>query len=175
MKITACTASHISKLIPQRNENDNKTAGGKCLIIAGSAGTPGAAVLTARAAARVGAGYVYLATDLKVFNILKNPDFLVIDYRQKIDFSKFSAIAIGPGLGQSRLALRLLKNLIKFNHRNVLVDADAIRLVAQNNLYPLPKNWVITPHEGEMADLIKCRVDLIRSNRIESNIYEKLK
>jgi hydroxyethylthiazole kinase-like uncharacterized protein yjeF len=167
MKTIYWTASHISNLAPKRKENDNKTAGGKCLIIAGSTETPGAAVLTAKAAARVGAGYVYLATNIKSFNILKNPDFLIVDLRSKIDFSKFSAIAIGPGLGQSDLTLRLLKNLIKSNHQNVLVDADAIRLIARHCLYPLPKNWIITPHEGELADILECSASLVRSNRIK--------
>ena len=60
--------TQAQKLLPKRKKTANKTAGGKSLIIAGSEGMFGAAVLTATAAARVGSGYVILMTDQNKFS-----------------------------------------------------------------------------------------------------------
>ena len=154
------------KFIPQRKEAANKTAGGKCLIIAGSEGMFGAAVLCATAAARVGSGYVTLMTDAKKFSSCKSPDFLVADARtRKIKDLEFSAVAIGPGLGQTRQALKLLKELLKMQPAKAVIDADALNLYATHFTGPLPASWIATPHEGELARLMGLSVAAIRKNR----------
>lgn len=155
------------KLIPVRKDTANKSAGGKCLIVAGSAGMFGAAVLSATAAARVGAGYVMLHTDAKNFDSCKNPDFLISDSRNgKIAEIEFSAAAIGPGLGKSASALKLLKELLKIKRVSVVIDADALNLFAANISDPLPANWIATPHEAELARLTGLTVATIRKDRI---------
>ncbi len=155
------------KIIPERKLMDNKTSGGKCLIIAGSKGLFGAAVLAATAASRVGAGYVTLMTDEKKFKVTEHPDFLTLDYRPKnLKKNKFSAFAIGPGLGQSTRSFNLLKALLHLNVKNVVIDADALNLYAKYFSRPLPESWIATPHEGELGRLLKLSVDEIRRNRI---------
>lgn len=119
---------------------------------------PGAGILAARAAARVGAGYVFLAgADL---NNKSPPDFLPVDRSKKIDFSKFQAVAIGPGLGisaKSRQGLkRWLRALKKSGCKNVVVDADALNFLALDpSILPLPHSWVVTPHAGELSRILK--------------------
>lgn len=155
------------KIIPVRKETANKTAGGRCLIVAGSEGMFGAAVLSATAAARVGAGYVILLTDAKKFNSCKNPDFLIADARaKKIDENDFSAAAIGPGLGKSRQALQLLKELLKVKRVSVVIDADALNLFAAHFSGALPAHWIATPHEGELARLTGLSAAVIRKDRM---------
>src|SRR3989344_4414437 len=110
------------KLLPSRKKNDSKIAGGKSLIIAGSEGMFGAAVLAGSAAARVGSGYVVLLTDQKKFSSADHPDFLVADWKQKkISEIKFTAVGIGPGLGRSAQAFKLLQQLLKLKIRNVVI------------------------------------------------------
>ena len=156
----------VQNLIPQRLTTANKSHGGKCLIIAGSEGMYGAAVLAAKSAARIGAGYVYLAVDAQKFNSLKNPDFLLQDIKNKINFTSFSSIGFGPGLGQSLKALVILKKLIKSTAKKVVVDADALNLMAQYQLFPLPPSWIVTPHEGELARLLNRSSAQIKKDRV---------
>lgn len=156
-------------LLPRRSETDNKSHGGRCLIIAGSEGMFGAAVLSATAAARAGAGYVLLLTDLKKFPICQHPDFLTADSKKKkIKDLKFNSLAIGPGMGVSSHSLKLLKEVLNLKIKNVVIDADALNLCAQNKIFKLPATWVATPHEGELARLLGVSSDQIQKNRIKS-------
>lgn len=157
------------KILPRRKKTDSKVAGGKSLIIAGSEGMFGAAVFAATAAARVGSGYVILMTDQEKFSTAKHPDFLVADWKsKKISEIKFTAAAIGPGLGQSAWALLLLKQLLKLKIKNVVIDADALNLFAKHISVSLPKTWIATPHEGELSRLLELSAAKIRKNRISA-------
>jgi NAD(P)H-hydrate epimerase len=147
--------THIKKLLPKRKKTDSKMAGGKCLIIAGSKRMPGAAILAARAAARSGSGYVYLATDIALKNSLKNPDFIILDINKKLPLHDFSSIAIGPGLGKNRKILSLIKNIKSAGLKNVVMDADALNVLSKNQKQlPLPSSWIVTPHTGELSRLL---------------------
>ena len=90
------TLKQAQRDLPSRQKRDNKTRGGKCLVVAGSPGMWGAAVLTATAAARVGAGYTYIYDVKNKFPIVKHPDFLVTSAIKKID--QLAAICLGPGV-----------------------------------------------------------------------------
>ncbi len=154
------------KLIPIRKKSDNKSNGGKSLIIAGCSGMFGAAVLAATACARVGSGYVFLMTDQKKFSSQKNPDFLVFDInKKKILDIDFNSAAIGPGLGRSAQSAKLLKKLILSKKKLVVVDADALNLLALNKKLKIPKSWVVTPHEAELSRLINTSVTAIKKDR----------
>lgn len=158
----------IRQLLPRRGPRDNKATAGKCLLIAGHEGMWGAAVLAATAAARVGAGYVSLYTDLKKspFTSVRNPDFLTADSRKKkLSELKYSAVAIGPGLGVTSQTKKYLNELLKIRPANVVVDADALTVLAENNLGPLPSTWILTPHEGELSRLIQIPAEKIRADR----------
>ena len=124
----------------------------------------GAAVLAASAAARVGAGYVYLMTDTNNFIWKNHPDFILLP-RSFRKFSDFSSIAIGPGFGLGADSLRILRALLKAAPKKVIVDADALTLIAKHNISELPSTWVLTPHEGELARLLKTSAQKIRANR----------
>lgn len=160
--------SQANLLLPRRRRTDNKSHGGRCLIISGSEGMFGAAVLSATAAARSGAGYTILMTDLKKFPICEHPDFLTVELKtKKIKNLKFNSVLIGPGLGVSILTFKLLKELMKLKIQNVVVDADALNVCAQNKFLKLPATWVVTPHEAELARLLGVSSEKIKKNRMK--------
>lgn len=145
--------------LPTRVRKDNKTRGGKCLVIAGSKGLFGSAILCSLAASRCGAGYTYLLSSEK-FPIYKHPDFLLVSCRPK--FSKFQAIAIGPGYQKPNKLKTYLKSLIKQKIKNVVLDAEALNVIGQTKL---PKSWIVTPHVGELSRILKVSSKTIRENR----------
>lgn len=163
------SASQIKKLLPKRSKSSNKTEAGKVLIIGGGRGLYGAGILSALASTKSGAGYTHLMTDLTKFPWLHFPDFIIhpiklSELKNKKDFS----IGIGPGLGINNISKKLLMFLIKNNYPNVVVDADALTLIAHLDLFPLPSSWIMTPHEGEMARLLKMSSGQIKKNREEA-------
>lgn len=155
----------ITRLLPARMKSSHKASAGRCLLIAGSPGYFGAAILAARAAARAGAGYVQVHTYSKEFPTYKNPDFLVSNIeRERLSKLHFDAVAIGPGLGQNKVSKKLLRELVKLKTQKVVVDADALNVLTKNKT-KVPSSWILTPHEGEMGRLIKRGSDWVRNNR----------
>jgi ADP-dependent NAD(P)H-hydrate dehydratase len=131
----------------------------------------GAAVLCAQSAARVGAGYVTLVTeDAASFPIHKHPDFLVHDVSEKkFPWTKFSALAAGPGWGQGGFPKALLKKVLSLKTIPRVLDADALNLLAQaKRTSKLQANCILTPHEGELARLLKTTPQKIRANRVDA-------
>lgn len=152
--------------LPKRTKTSNKTHGGRAMLIAGSSGFLGAAVLAAQSAARVGAGYTYLVTSLKGFSTLRNPDFLAHDI-QGANWKKLpvDAIGIGPGLGLGRTTELVLKHLLASGQGNVVVDADALTVLAKMKIKSLPATWVLTPHAGELSRMIGWTAAKIQQDR----------
>lgn len=155
-KLKKFKKSDAQKLLPNRSKKSNKTHGGRVLILAGSKKYMGAGILTATAAARTGAGYTTLVTDLRAFPIGRHPDFLIKDLKDlKLNKNDFDAVAVGPGFGVSRQTEKILKQLIQLKFPRVVVDADALTLIAQKKIFPLPPTWILTPHQGEFKRLAK--------------------
>ena len=158
------------KILPPRGLTANKSHFGKLLILAGSAGMKGAAFLASDAAARMGVGYVTVGSpDGKILKKLA-PDFLQTEWRDlsKIDFEKYSAVAIGPGLGLGKITLDLLQKLKSKKINKVLLDADAITVAAQNKIWPLPSTWLLTPHAGELSRITGQKALEIESDRLSA-------
>ena len=156
----------FKKDLPTRQNSDHKGRGGKCLIIAGSRGMWGASALCAEAASRVGAGYVYLRGISEANFSLKHPDFLTLPPNQKIQWSMYEAFAIGPGLkGRPRYIMQMLKYFLQ-EKKPVVLDAEALNVLAQQKSWKkFPSNWIMTPHEGELARLLKVPSAKIHAHR----------
>ncbi|MBS1986242.1 MAG: NAD(P)H-hydrate dehydratase [Bdellovibrionales bacterium] len=155
-------------LLPIRPHTSNKSHGGRSLIIAGSRGMYGAAVLAATAAARSGSGYTTVAiSDAPTFPSQRHPDFLIRNALRlsSSDFEK-CAVAIGPGLGRTARTLQLLRKLLRSAPSRVVVDADALNVAAQKSKLKFPSTWILTPHEGELARLLGLSAHQIRHNRL---------
>lgn len=156
----------MKKLLPKRTKFSNKTDGGKVLIIGGAKGLYGAGILASLAATKSGAGYIHFMSDLSKFPWVKFPDFIVhpikvTELKNKFDFS----IGIGPGLGLEKSKIKFLNYLLKNNFEKVVVDADALTLLGQQKMAPLPSSWILTPHEGELARLLGIKSSQVKANR----------
>lgn len=167
MRDKSYSLSQARKDLPLRRKADNKTQGGKCLIIAGADGQWGAAVLCATAAARSGAGYTFIFDFKNHFPTLKYPDFLMTSKIK--NFSLFQAVAVGPGLKDKILLKKFLLELHATESANVVLDAEALNLIAElKKPIALPATWILTPHEGEMARLLKTSSEHVKAQRSKS-------
>ncbi len=178
------TRADARRHLPRRTSGQNKTDGGRSLIVAGSSKYLGAAILSGQAASRIGSGYVTVAAaDGKSLrdHLVRHPDFLVRDFdssliRSNLE-SEYSAIAIGPGLGKKpavrRLAWRLIRRLSRTADGKlpVVLDADALNAVAEYykpSDGDFPSSWIMTPHEGELSRLLNISAQQIRKDRENS-------
>lgn len=158
-------------LMPQRGPSSNKSHFGHTVVVGGSMGMEGAAVLASRAAFRVGSGYV---TWVPGKGSASSLDALPHAMRATIDdidrIQKASAVVVGPGLGlhDAKRAYRLLERLT--DHR-VVIDAGALSFLGHAKLMDrlpgrkFPENWLLTPHAGEAAKLMGVSSREIEDNR----------
>ncbi len=171
------TAADVSSLLPRRHRSAHKGEFGHLLVIAGTEGYTGAAVMTAHAAARTGAGLVTLLVPRAIYPIVAAgcpPEVMPrpIDDYEKVGptfFSGFDAVAIGPGLGQRPEVQKFVWRLVTSTPVPMVVDADALNALAQGvtALKKVPAPLVLTPHPGEMGRLIGKSAKEVEANRWE--------
>ena len=165
----------IKELLPERKENSNKGTCGKVLIIGGSTCMAGAPYFSAKAAYRTGCGLVEVFTneDNRVILQALIPEAVLSTWGDKINFEKLEnsikkadAIAIGMGLSTSDNALEILKFTLQKRTCPIVIDADALNLMAKNNdLWELVKSdAIITPHPLEMSRISGIEVAKITEN-----------
>ena len=162
-----CTDKDLEN-IPKRDSSGNKGTFGKILIIAGSEKYSGAAILSCKAAYRTGAGMVKLITHKENKAVFGRsvPEALSLFYgdESKEEFQAELAnsiqwadvIAVGPGISQSKKAKELLEFVLDYyNGKKVILDADALNLLSQNESLKekLSQTMILTPHLMEMARL----------------------
>jgi NAD(P)H-hydrate epimerase len=157
-----------SWLIP-RLLSANKGDFGHVLIIGGDYGMSGAPHMAACGALRTGAGIVTIATQPEHATLLNiaQPELMCKGIKTAKDLipliKKASVIAIGPGLGQSAWGKTLLNTTLKHANVPLVVDADALNLLAKN---PRSRNnWILTPHPGEAGRLLNLKTIEIQNNR----------
>ena len=168
------TPSEIGALLPPRPPDSNKGAFGKALIVAGSPRFPGAALMAATAAGRIGAGLVTIATTPElarsyVTGIPEATYALLPDEATARTAAILAAIEgidallIGPGLDQQGntrewyLALLAgLRALPATQRPRLIVDADGLNMLSKEPDWwaLLPPQTVLTPHPGEMRRLM---------------------
>ncbi len=158
------TKHFVKEHLIKRNDFSHKGTFGHALIIAGSHGKTGAAVLATRAALRSGAGLVsaYVPKSSYLIMQISVPEamcFLDVesDYLSYLhpDIKNYHAIGIGPGLGKHEETQRFLYTLLKSKTKPLVIDADALNLISQDqSLYEhIPKNAILTPHPKEFERL----------------------
>ena len=169
-----CEADEIRSLIKPRNRFSHKGNFGHGLLIAGTYGMAGAAVLAARACMRSGIGLLTVHTPVCNHAILQTcvPEAMVQDdvhehyFAEPVDLDSYQAVAIGPGIGQEEeTALATLEQICDC-YIPLVLDADALNIFSthRNYLNKIPRSSILTPHIGELERIIgKC-----------SNSYERL-
>ena len=154
----------VRDLYLPRKKFDHKGIYGHALIIGGSYGKIGAAVLSTKAALKMGAGMVTAFVPKCGYNILQTtvPEAMVITDKEaefithiSTDFEP-SAIGMGMGMGKNKASAQALRNLFETVKCPIVVDADALNIISENTdiLKSLPKNAILTPHPGELKRLI---------------------
>ena len=151
-------------LLGLRDRFTHKGTYGHVLVVAGSRGHAGAALLCGRGAYRAGAGLVtfyapaalepILQASLPEAMALRDPDPDVLTAVPPLD--RYDAVVVGPGIGQdARTAAALAELFVAAGDVPCVIDADALNLVAADDRLRalLPRNSVLTPHPGEFARL----------------------
>jgi len=182
--------SLIQSLLKPRNKFDHKGNFGHCLLIVGSYGKMGAAVLAAKACLRTGVGLLKVHVPKSAINILQIsvPEaMLSIDnndkYFSSVEADKFGSIGVGCGLGTEKESVKALKKLLKDANQPLVLDADALNIISKNEslLKAIPKDSILTPHPKEFERLFGQtkndfdRHELQKAKAKELGIYILLK
>jgi NAD(P)H-hydrate epimerase len=155
------------------------------LVVAGSRGMSGAAVLCGSAALRGGAGLVRVAVPEGILPIVAagSPCYLTAPLPQdpngQLDRSAEGPLlellgandvaALGPGLGQSQAITELILAVLARSDRPLVLDADALNALRQrtDRVKGRPAPLILTPHPGEFARLLGSDVTQVQANRQE--------
>ncbi|WP_145509870.1 MULTISPECIES: bifunctional ADP-dependent NAD(P)H-hydrate dehydratase/NAD(P)H-hydrate epimerase [Yersinia] len=170
VQIERLTAGNLPQWLKPRRPCAHKGEHGRLLLVGGDKGFGGAIRMAGEAALRSGAGLVRVLTHIEhVAPILAaRPELMVQELTPETlaqSMSWADVLVVGPGLGQSDWGRNAL-NLLQQSDKPALWDADALNLLALN---PLKRqNRVLTPHPGEAARLLGCRVADIESDRLLS-------
>jgi len=183
----ALDSERAGQLVARRAANSHKGTYGHLLLVAGSMGKTGAAMLSCQGALRAGAGLVSLCA-ARAFNAIfaaALPEAMTIPVTgsddgapsgrdAKLIFAALAgkqAVVVGPGLGTAAETAELVKQLYQQADIPVLVDADGINILAAD-LPALARASqavrILTPHPGEMARLTGLTSHAIQQNRLET-------
>ena len=175
----------IVPLIPVRNRFTHKGNFGHALLVAGSRGKMGAAVLGAKACMRAGAGLltVHLPGCGEPIMQTAFPEAMTkADYKE--DFitrlsssTKYDAIAIGPGIGLQKETADVLFELLKYSKKPLVIDADALNLLpeAKISLQSIPPGSILTPHPKEFDRMAGDSEDAYERLQKAIQIAEQMK
>ncbi len=166
---TVMEEHEVRKLLRPRNPFAHKGNMGHALIIAGSYGMAGAAILTTRACLRSGVGKVTAHTPKRNVPIIQTavPEAVIHIDHEETTFTEgvatedFQALGIGPGLGQTEQTAITLIAQLRRTQCPIVADADALNILANRRawLQQLPKGIILTPHPKELDRLEGQSID----------------
>jgi NAD(P)H-hydrate epimerase len=185
------TRNDAAALIKKRSKVAHKGNFGHSLIIAGSYGKIGAAVLAAKACLRSGTGLLtvhvpkcgYEIIQAVVPEAMASADEELNFITEHVLLTAYNSIGIGPGIGTEAQTQNVLKLIIQNTPVPLVIDADAINILAENKTWLsfLPANSILTPHPKEFeriagkASISEERLKLQRDLSIRYKIYVVLK
>jgi ADP-dependent NAD(P)H-hydrate dehydratase / NAD(P)H-hydrate epimerase len=165
----------IKPLMKKRGKFSHKGTYGHALLMAGSKGKAGAAIIAAKACLRSGAGLLTVYSTREVNSMVVNhlpeamtQDDVHSDFISEIEKpERFDAIGFGPGAGLNDDTQRTLKKLLQYYKGYLVIDADGLNILAENKTWLnfLPPNTILTPHPKEWE----------RLNGKSENDFERLK
>jgi NAD(P)H-hydrate epimerase len=164
----------LGAVLAPRPRQSHKSMFGRVLVIGGGTGMPGAVRLAAESALRVGAGLVTVASRPEHLAPVIGPRpelmFHGISDASDVDaaLAQADVIAIGPGLGRSDWARTLLQQTLQHRRegQHLVVDADALNLIAEGVGLQHCDDWVLTPHPGEAARLLGVPASAVQEDRL---------
>ncbi len=156
--------SYIRGLLKIRSRFSHKGAYGHGLLISGSYGKMGAAILASKASLRSGVGLLTTHIPRLGYEIMQTavPESMVSIDRSDIIFTEypelenFDAIGIGPGIDTKCNSIRALEELIEECDKPMVLDADALNIIGANKELNvlLPKGTILTPHMKEFERIL---------------------
>ncbi len=163
-KFELTDADIIHAVYKPRKQFAHKGNFGHALIVAGSYGKMGAAVLSAKACLRSGVGLLSCHIPVCGYSILQSAvpeamavvdEHIQINTKVEEDLSKYKSIGIGPGLGTSSPAAQMLKEVLESYKNPMVIDADALNIIAAHKDLQLsiPAGSILTPHPKEFERL----------------------
>lgn len=167
----------------KREPAEHKGHAGKAILIGGAPGMAGALLLAGNACLHLGAGWTILEMlDPASARADSNQPELMIrlannEPSEVLNQNQPDVIAIGPGLGNSALAIKWLKACLAYPKVPLILDADALNLIAdstellsalQLRNQQFPGQSILTPHPGEAAKLLKSSSAEIQADRFSS-------
>lgn len=177
------TESDVFAQMPKRPANGHKGTFGHGLVIGGSKPYVGAPIYSAKAAFYSGIGLISLAVPESNYQIsaVQLPEALFLPLKEQeghfaptamedTDLSKYKAVAVGPGLSRFSGGEELVQRLFEQLHgQSIIIDADGLYYLKDQ--MHLVKEYegtvIITPHPGEMANLLGITVKEVETNRLE--------
>lgn len=173
----------LADVFPPKKRNSNKGSFGRAGILAGSKAYSGAALLSAEAALRAGAGYTRLFCPAGVFPyyIGKFPELILTEMPDEAGFLRFDeeavrgvcascdALAAGMGAGVSRGLYDCIAFLLSEYRGTLILDADALNVLAEYGADILREKTcrvVLTPHLKEFARLAGISVEEVRAGGV---------
>lgn len=172
----------MKSIIHHRPKFSHKGTYGHALLVAGSEGKTGAAVLGAKSCLRTGVGLLSVKLPKSAWTPLQSslPEAM-IQVDDKLD--AFNAIGVGPGLGKDDDAQRLVRSLIQDAKVPLVMDADALNILGENKTWLsfLPAKTILTPHPKEFERLFGKtstsfeRLELLREMAVKHGIVIVLK
>lgn len=156
--------------VPGRRPDDHKYRAGFVAVVAGSAAYPGAALLTAQAAAKAGAGYVRLVVPAGAARLLRGRVLELVvreagagdaledigALQEAAGDENIGALVIGPGIGRAAPTLDVIRALVSDLDKPAIIDAEGLLAFAGRPrlLQERGPGLVLTPHAGELAALL---------------------
>lgn len=163
----------LQEMLLPRPAFAHKGTFGHALLVAGSQGMAGAAILATRGCLRSGVGKVTLhtaATNSPLVQISVPETIVAADANPRLiseclPLKPYAAVGIGPGLGQDDLTAEALHQYLALSNAPLVIDADAINLLAQHTDWQtlIPQSSILTPHPKELERLTgRCATDYER-------------
>jgi hydroxyethylthiazole kinase-like uncharacterized protein yjeF len=165
--------SEIKSILKIRKSDSNKATYGHALLVVGSKGKMGAAIISARACLRAGVGLltVNIPSEERAIIQISVPEAMIIERENnELDTAFYSVIGIGSGLGISKNAEEILIKLLEDYKNPMVLDADALNMISlkKDLLKKIPKGTILTPHLKEFDRLFGKHISL--DERIKSAI-----
>ncbi|MCD6020214.1 MAG: carbohydrate kinase [Bacteroidetes bacterium] len=171
------TEAFIKTVIRPRKKFSHKGSYGHALFIAGSEGKMGAAVLSAKALLRSGAGLLTMHVPGSGYLIIQStvPEAMVIADKNARYISechpsdRYSTVGIGPGIGTEEETGLVLETLLRSSVKPMVLDADALNILSMKKdcLALIPRHSILTPHIKEFERLTRKADNDFERNRIQ--------
>lgn len=168
------TYNEIRELFSAKRRRDaQKGDFGRVLVVAGSVGMAGAAILCAKGALRAGAGLVTISVPDRLLPVMQAavPDATCIPRSftpELLDI--FDSIVVGPGLGVTEEAKSTVFSVLENYGGKVVLDADALNILSASAV-SLDTDTIITPHPGEAGRLLGTTTAVVQKRREAAAAY----